>query len=245
MPFLWDKPPRVVGHRGSPQEAPENTLASFRAALAAGAAAVELDARLTRDGEVVVFHDARLGRTAPGEAAVESLDAREVVSLDAGSWFAPAFASERVPTLAQALRAMPQALVNVEIKADAANADALPAAVLAVLRKENAVERALVSSFDPDLAAEYAELSGRPAGAIAAFDPDPADLDAWKDLAYVMLAREVAAGPGLDEALAAGKRVLVWTVNDPQEAKGLLARGASGVITDRPGPLLRSGATGA
>jgi glycerophosphoryl diester phosphodiesterase len=228
----------VVGHRGSPREAPENTLASFLAAARAGAQAVELDARLTRDGVVVVHHDAELGRTVAGEGLVEDMAYADLADLDAGSWFAPAFSKERVPTLAQVFAALPpDVLVDVEIKPDAGNAADLPAAVLQVVRDAGALERALVTSFDPDLAQAYARLSGRPAGAILPFPPEPGDLDAWPDLAFLALAQDAVEEISLSMARQRGRTILAWTVNGVEEARSLLEKGVASIVTDRPGPL--------
>lgn len=237
--FLWDSPPLVVGHRGSPREAPENTLASFLAAARAGARAVELDARLTRDGVVVVHHDAELGRTVAGEGLVEERAYADLAALDAGSWFSPEFAKERVPTLAQVFAALPtDFLVNVELKADAANADALPGEALRVVQAAGALDRVLVTSFDPQLADDYARLAGTPAGAILAFPPEEEDVEAWPGLRFLALASDAVEDLSLAMAKARGRTVLAWTVNSAGQGRALLEKGVASLITDRPGPLL-------
>ena len=91
--------PRVIAHRGASAAAPENTLAAFRAAKEQGAEMVELDARLTRDGVLVVIHDSTLDRTTDGRGRVALSDSDSIARLDAGSWFDPAFRGERLPTL--------------------------------------------------------------------------------------------------------------------------------------------------
>lgn len=235
MPFAWDAPPRLIGHRGAPTEAPENTLASFAAAARAGADAIELDVRMTRDGHLVVAHDATCGRTVSGSGAIEAMSLDDVRARDAGAWFSPGFAGERVPLLSEVLRELPPKMaLDVEIKADAENAPRVPAALHALLREHRALDRVLVTSFDPSLAHDYMAIAERPAGAITAFEPEEADMDDWRDLPFVALVRDVAAGPALDALVDAKKTVLVWTVNDAAEAQRLLARGAAGIITDRP-----------
>ncbi|HVM46281.1 MAG TPA: glycerophosphodiester phosphodiesterase, partial [Candidatus Thermoplasmatota archaeon] len=117
MSFAWDRPPRVIGHRGAPREAPENTLPSFRACLRDGVRAVELDARLSRDGRVVVHHDAALGRVVPGDAFVAGTESEALRALG-------------IPLLEEVLAL--DLLVNVELKADAPNADELPRRALDV-----------------------------------------------------------------------------------------------------------------
>lgn len=221
----WERaPPRVIGHRGSPREAPENTLASFEAAHRAGAHAVELDVRLTADERVVIHHDDALGRIIAGEGSIEALESAILVA-------------KGIPLLSSVLRS--PLLVDVEIKADAANAGALPAAVLDVVRREGALDRVLVTSFDHELADEYARLAGRPAGMIVPYPPEE-ELASFPRLTFVALAADAALPEVIQACVRASRRVLVWTVNDEASARAHLARGASGIITDRPGPLVRS-----
>jgi glycerophosphoryl diester phosphodiesterase len=92
-------PPKVVGHRGACDIAPENTMASFEQAWRDGADIVEMDVRLSADGYVVVFHDATVDRTTDGTGEVAALTLPQLKRLDAGSWFGPEFAGERIPTL--------------------------------------------------------------------------------------------------------------------------------------------------
>ena len=93
----------VIGHRGFPSEAPENTLPSFDLAIRAGADFVEADLRATRDGVIICIHDATLDRTTTGKGPVSEHTYREVAGLDAGSWFSPRYAGEHVPTLVELL----------------------------------------------------------------------------------------------------------------------------------------------
>jgi len=226
MHFGWDDPPRVVGHRGSPTEAPENTLASFRAAWDAGARAIELDVRMTRDGVLVVHHDAELGRVLPGEGLVEELQAKALP---------PA-----LPTLRDVLTKLPaDLLVDAEIKPDALNAEDVPAALARLVHEAGALDRVLATSFAPELAEAYGRIVGRPAGAILPFPPEDEDLAAWPTLSWIMLAQDAAIPEVLSKIRASGRRVGVWTVNDPRDAEALLAQGASSIITDRPRSLAR------
>ncbi|HET8959854.1 glycerophosphodiester phosphodiesterase family protein, partial [Nocardioides sp.] len=106
----------VVAHRGSSGAAPENTLAAVRLAIAQKADVVENDIQRTRDGELVIMHDTTLARTTDVEQvfpdrapwAVGDFTLAEIRQLDAGAWFAPEFAGERVPTLAEWVNAVGQ-----------------------------------------------------------------------------------------------------------------------------------------
>lgn len=93
----------VCGHRGNSIASPENTLAALTATRDAGGTSAEIDAMLTADGELVLMHDDFLDRTTDGSGLVSAATLAEIRGLDAGSWFGPAFAGERVPTLAEAL----------------------------------------------------------------------------------------------------------------------------------------------
>lgn len=89
----------VIGHRGAPREAPENTISSFEKAVRAGVHSVEADLRRTSDGRVVVFHDRDVRRTTNGRGRVDSMTEDALQELDAGGWFGKKFSGEKIPTL--------------------------------------------------------------------------------------------------------------------------------------------------
>src|SRR6266542_5407411 len=108
--------PLVLGHRGASAEAPENTLASFRLALAQGADGVELDVRRCATGEVVVVHDEDLSRVGGAPLRVADSPLGALRAVDLGAWAGERFRGERIPLLAEVLEALPAAIVNVELK---------------------------------------------------------------------------------------------------------------------------------
>lgn len=105
MPWLLSETGQVhvCGHRGHSIAAPENTRAALRANRAAGGTTAEIDTVLTADGEIVVIHDLTVDRTTDGSGVVADMTLDQVQALDAGAWFGPEFAGERVPTLAEAI----------------------------------------------------------------------------------------------------------------------------------------------
>jgi glycerophosphoryl diester phosphodiesterase len=106
----------IYSHRGMQQQAPENTLAAYRCAIDHGYD-IELDVQITKDGQLVCFHDWQLGRTAPGAGMLWGYTRAELAGLDAGRWFAERFGGERIPTLRQALElAKGTAHVAIEMK---------------------------------------------------------------------------------------------------------------------------------
>ena len=110
----------VVAHRGASGHAPENTLAAFRRAVELGARFIETDLQLSRDARFVAIHDDTLDRTTTGRGAVKDFTLPELRELDAGSWFAPKFAGERIPTLKEVLEFARKADVALflEVKAE-------------------------------------------------------------------------------------------------------------------------------
>ncbi|MCA8964110.1 MAG: hypothetical protein KDC48_04460 [Planctomycetes bacterium] len=143
--------PLVVGHRGASAECPENTVASFRRAVAAGAHMVEFDVYQSKDGKWVCMHDATCDRTTDAVARlgrknvrVDALDLGELRSLDAGGWRDARFVGERVPTLEEALAAIFPAVPMIERKGGDA------AALVDELRRLRVVDRVLVQAFDWD-----------------------------------------------------------------------------------------------
>lgn len=223
MTRAWDATVRVIGHRGSPRDAVENTLDSFRKAILAGADAVELDVHLSADGVPVVHHDAELGRVVPGHGPVGERTAAELAALG-------------VPTLDAVLREVPLP-VDVELKADGLGAERLPAAVAAVVTRAGALDRVLATSFDPFLAAAYADLTGGEAGWVVPFPVAPEEVADFPRLRHVLLAHEAATEDVVAALRGAGRVVHAWTVNEPEEARRLVAAGVRGVITDRPAAL--------
>ena len=238
MPARSFSPPRLIGHRGAKALAPENTLASIRAAKAAGASWVEIDAKLAGDGVPVLMHDASLERTTDATGPVVDRSSTELARIDAGG-------GEGVPTLAQCLglcREIGLGL-DLEIKPDPGTGSATARAVLAVLEAEGwtPTDTLLITSFSRnalrtvrDAAPDFLRgllLSGRPADWRTA--ATELDVDA-----VIPGSRDVL-GPEDVAAIRDGGWVpLVYTVNDPERARELYAWGMAGIVTDDPPALL-------
>lgn len=227
---------RVFGHRGAAADAPENTLAGAREAKRQGAAWIEFDVQLTADLVPVIVHDATLDRTTDRTGVIASLNWPELQAADAGAWFAPRFAGERIPSLQQMLdEAAALGLgCNVELKAAPGQAAALARAVAPVLAATSVP--LLVSSFDPASLAALRELApDLPMGGL--IDRNWADPLRQADalgLATLHLAASRAA-----EFVGLGRPVLAYTVNDLAVARDLWQNGVAGLFSDRPGLLLQ------
>jgi glycerophosphoryl diester phosphodiesterase len=236
--------PRVIGHRGAAAVAPENTLAGLRRAQELGAAWVEFDVKLTRDGTAVLFHDERLERTTDGRGAVARITLAELRKLDAGAWFAPAFAGERVPTLAEALALCGELGVgiNLEIKpCPGREAETARVAVETLLEHWPEGRPApLISSFAPVCLAVALKLApAMPRGYLAGGLPArwQQQLEACGCATLHLSDRRTGARQRA-QVLAAGVPLLLYTVNDPGRARQLLAAGVTALFTDRVGEVL-------
>ena len=152
----WDFPPGsrhcplIIAHRGDVTNAPENTLAAFQQALERGADGIELDVRLTRDGQLVVFHDRGLKRIGGMRRLVTNATLDEVRALDVGGWFAPQFRGAQAPTLDEVFELLPSDyLINVEMKAVIDGMRLIAHRVAEVIRRHGRWSSTLVASFNP------------------------------------------------------------------------------------------------
>lgn len=239
--------PRVIAHRGFSGAAPENTMAAFARAIEIGADMIELDVMLSKDGEVVVIHDETLDRTTDGKGPVAALALEKLRRLDAGSWFAREFAGERIPALDEVLALVHgKILLNIEIKSEAVTETIAGGVVeksIALVRERGMLPEVILSSFNPlalrqakeiepglKLAALYnAELQG-------GMEPGHIIRDLGVD-GFNVSDSEIAPEV-VREAHALGASVAVYTVNEPDEMRRVLALGADALFTNHPDRML-------
>ena len=228
---------RTQAHRGASGRFPENTLRAFRAAHDAGVSSIETDLSLLADGALAVFHDAALGRTVTGRAAISELTADEVARLDAGSWRGPDHAGAPVPVMRDVLdwQETTDLDFNWEVKIHG-DEQAAAAAALARHLEGRDLTRALTSSFDAGLLAEMQRALPAVLRALICADL-PAD---WERLGRNL---ELTAFH-LDHAVVttslvtflhdAGYLVRVYTVNEQADMDRMIAAGVDVIITDCP-----------
>lgn len=231
----------IVGHRGAAGVAPENTLVSFREAIRLGSDWLEFDVRLSADGVPVIIHDSTLKRTTNGRGPVRARTLAELRRLDAGSWFDPRYAGEKIPTLDEVLKLGPRVRLNIEIKARSAPAAEAAKAVWSRVRQAGLEDRVLISCFDLKVLRALRDL-----------DPEVRLGFPWQaglrdpirratTLRCRMMLFDVG---GLSEKKVrrcreVGLEVWVYTVNEPDEMRRVLDLGIDGLITDRPDLLAR------
>lgn len=252
----FDRPtPHLFGHRGASGELPENTLPAFARALEHGVPYLEMDCHATRDGEIVVLHDAELERTTNGEGVVSEYSYVELERLDAGHRFSLdgrefpfRGAGIRVPRLAEVLAAYPEAHINLEVKqADPPIAEE----VVRLVRRARAERRLLLAGADEPVLARLRALDPGTAlgsstadviefvqasvgGGLATFAPRGHALQIPPDaFGRPLVTREL-----VDAAHVLGLFVHVWTINESDEMQRLLALGVDGLMSDFPGRLV-------
>ena len=251
---------RLYAHRGAAAERPENTLPAFRRALELGADALESDAHLTRDRQVVVSHDPDGRRMAGVGRAIRDCTLAEVQAWDAGWGFVDAsgqrpFAGQgiRVPTLEEVLGALPGTLFNIDVKVP----DMVPA-ILALLDRLHAQDRVQLASFSSATLRRIRRLGYRGVTSLGmwevarlVFSPMPLlrllPLGGVRAQVPLRQAGIAFASEGfVARCHALGLQADFWTVNEPAEARRLVSIDADGIMTDDPAliaPVLGRGTT--
>lgn len=232
--------PIIFAHRGACAHAPENTLAAFELALAQQADAIELDVKLSADGQVMVHHDATVDRTTNGHGALKDMSLDELKALDAGSSFSEAFKGEKIPTLDEVFETVgKRTFINVELTNYTTPRDELVETVCMLVKKHKLQKRILFSSFfASNLSKARSYLPDVPCGLLAfngllgiwarsfgfAFGKFEALHPALKDMTQQQVAR----------VHRLNRRVHVWTVNDERDMRRLFGWGVDGIFTDDP-----------
>lgn len=253
--------PLIIAHRGASALAPENTLAAFRKAIADGAEGIEFDVRLSKDGAVVVFHDATLRRITSRKNLVSSLNLDELQTVDIGSWFSRRsgssktngagvdFSAERIPTLRETLDLLNEfpGLIYIELKCRAAEVEKLAKAVCEIISASPLLPQMIVKSFQLETIPHIREYCPKVKTA-ALFAPKIMTI-LRKEKRLVNIASDVGADMlSVHFSLATRKLmkkaeklelpVTIWTADNPRWVKRAFDLGLFAVITNNPAILL-------
>lgn len=223
---------QITAHRGASGDAPENTMASVRRAIADGADWVEIDVQETRDGVVIVAHDSDLKKVSGVDTKIWEATAEELRSIDIGSYFGPEFSGERVPLLTEVLEECRGKVgVNIELKYYGHN-QSLEQRVVDIVEAAGMREHIVVMSLKAEGIAKIKQL--RPnwtvglLTAVAAGDLSRANAD------FLAVNAKIATPSFIQSAHRRGKQVYTWTVNDRNLMSIMISRGADNLITDYP-----------
>lgn len=240
MPKNTNSIPLIIAHRGDSANAPENTLAAFRLALANGADGIELDVMLSADQKLVVIHDDTLDRTTNGYGQVGAMPLAALRELDAGGWFKPEFKGEPLPLLDEVFEELGgKLLINVELKNYKTPKDQLPELVVALVKKHGLSESVLLSSFNarnlprakslaPEIRTGLLTLPGVLGLPMRGLLGRRAKADDLHPYYQDVSARMVESRHKL------GQRVNVWTVDAPEDLRRMQTLGVDMIICNDP-----------
>ena len=217
-----------IGHRGARAYAPENTLASFKKALEIGVDAVELDVRKTKDNHLVVIHDADVKRTTNGEGLVSELTLKEIKNLSAEG--------EKIPTFEEALDFLDKKVkVFVELKETG-----IEEQVLFTVKAKGLEKNVVITSFLEDALKKVRELDTTiETGLIYAKHKNPIKAALELKANYLLALYRFTHTANVQKAHENGLKVVVWTINTPEEVEEYAKKGVDGIASDKPDILMK------
>jgi len=231
--------PTIFAHRGASAHAPENTIPAFKLALHHNADAIELDAKLSADGHVVVIHDQTVDRTTTSSGQVGHLSLSELRALDAGSHFDITYKNETIPTLEEVFDSCGvQIFINIELTNYASIKDNLPDKVAQLVKKHKLEKNILISSFNPVALRRMNRLLPEvPIGFLSL--PGRKGIWARSHLGRILVPYQ-ALHPELGDASSSlvkrvhqlGQRVYVYTVNHAKDLRRMFELNVDGIFTD-------------
>jgi glycerophosphoryl diester phosphodiesterase len=232
--------PVIFAHRGASAHAPENTLTAFELALAQNADGIELDVKLSADGQVVVIHDPTVKRTTGSDGRVQDMSLVQLRSLDAGSFFSEKFRGEKIPTLEEVFETVgKRSFINVELTNYKTPRDQLVEKVCMLVEKFGLQNHVMFSSFFPsNLSKARVYLPDVPRGLLALNGL----LGAWARSFGFAFGSYHALHPHLKDVTLQqvqrvhrlNRRIHVWTVNRAEDMRRLFHWGVDAIFTDDP-----------
>jgi glycerophosphoryl diester phosphodiesterase len=246
VPYWTGKfPVLVTAHRGFSGAAPENTLAAFKKAMEVDSDMMELDVRFSKDGQVVVIHDDTLDRTTNGRGKVSDYTLKELKQFDAGSWFAPHFAGEQIPTLIEVLElAKGKIPVNIEIKDESPSRykiTDLADRALQEVKKAGMEDQVIYVSFYPVALERIQERDSRLWVGLLYHRPWNSldEVTGGRSFPVLGLRNSYLTKGKIDKIHQQGMKVNVYTVNSEEEMEQFIRWGVDGIITNHPDRLIK------
>lgn len=238
--------PLIVAHRGASRDAPENTIPAFQLAWEQGADAIEADFHLSKDGEIVCFHDADTKRVAGTQLVVRQSTLAELKQLDVGATHGVAFNGTRIPTIAEVFATIPQGKkIFIEVKC---GAEIIPTLLNEIDQSGLTQEQIVVISFNKQVIQQLKIKAPQyKASWLCSFNKQetgeitPALATVLKTLKQIQadgLSSNTAVPASVIEAVSQqGYEWHVWTINDLNTARRMQALGVLSITTDVPGSM--------
>jgi glycerophosphoryl diester phosphodiesterase len=228
----FDDHTQITAHRGASAAAPENTLAAVERGITDGADWIEIDVQETSDGEVVVIHDSDLKKITGMNLKIWDATYDQLKSIDVGSWFAPDFKDQRIPTLKQVLRTCKgRARVNIELKYYGHD-QRLEERVVEIVESTDMVQDVAFMSLNYTGILKIRTL--RPNWKIGLLTSLMIGDVMRLDVDFLAVNAGFVTRSLVKHAHEHNKEVIVWTVNDPIGMSTMMSRGVDGIITDEP-----------
>jgi glycerophosphoryl diester phosphodiesterase len=218
-----------IGHRGARAYEPENTLRSFERALQIGVNAVELDVRKTKDNHLVVIHDANISKTTNGKGLVNKLTLEEIKGFSTEK-------GERIPTLKEALDFIDKKVkILIELKEQG-----LEKEVLKLVHENKLQKNVVIVSFFEDALRKVRELDGNvETGLIYVKHKNPLKAALDLKVQYLVGFYRFVHTTNVQKFHENGLKIVVWTVNTPEEIASYVKKGVDGIASDKPDLLMK------
>lgn len=229
---------KIYAHRGSSGTHPENTIAAFKATAKLPVHGVEFDVHMTKDHELVVIHDETINRTSNGTGFIKDLTLAELKKFDFGSWYSPKFKQETIPTLREVLYVFKDTHhhLNIELKSDVFPYEGMEQAVLQMLNDYRLETRVVISSFNHEMVRNFKQLAPSIETAVlfmeVMIEPHIYAEKVGADALHAFF--PTVLRPMGVEAIASGKNVRVFTVNEEKYTDLLKQVGVDAIFTDYP-----------
>jgi len=227
---------QITAHRGFSKVAPENTLYAFQSAIDSGADYIELDVQLTKDNQLVVFHDEKLDRTTDGTGILSNYTYAELQKLSAGSWFSDTgeFDDAKICLLSDVLELVGKdIMLNIEIKNHGDYKTTVDKTV-ELIEEYDIVDSCYVTSFSYSAIKRVKKINPKIKTGIIANVATTTSLTQLKyidalSMNYIFVNQTV-----VNSAHQNGKRIFVWTVDNASSIKNMMSLGVDNIITNRP-----------
>jgi glycerophosphoryl diester phosphodiesterase len=213
-----------IGHRGAKAHEPENTIRGFKKAIELGVNAIELDVRKTKDGKLVVIHDAEVNKTTNGMGKVDKLTLEEIKELDTQK-------GEKIPTLKEALEFLGEKVkILIELKEPGYEEETYD-----LIKKKDLIDNVIIVSFKEEALNKIRELDPNiETGLIYARYKKPLEKAVELKVDYVLPLYHFTHTTDVKRAHEKGLKVIVWTINKKEDVEKYVAKGVDGITSDSP-----------
>lgn len=226
---------QIVAHRGYSSVYPENTIAAFEGALDIGVDYIETDVQMTKDGQIVIFHDEKLKRTAKRKGKISDYTYEELQEMDVGKWFSADFTGTKIPTLREVLACIKDSDVKIciELK-DIGEVEGFVESVLQIVQEYGMTERCVLASFCYPYLQRVKELDSSVPVLYFTTSTKTTVTEEFPADYYGMNIGSMSAAL-VDTVHAVGSKIFAWTADSPMTITNAQALGVDGIITNRPG----------